>query len=354
MRSPRRGFTLIELLVVIAIIGVLIALLLPAVQAAREAARRSQCTNNLKQIGLALHNYVSANDAVPPAGESFSNEYPAYGWTAGPQNFAMKVRLLPYLEGNNIFNTVNFSVTAMWGTDGNNPTVVDGVYINYTIRHTKIISYVCPSDQNNPGTGDPDIPGTSYGENRGLNRYNTNWQWTGICYYQGHDGAVNVTRNFASITDGLSSTAGFSEIVKGKGNDPNNVTNRIIDGLNMAYAIPGGVTTFPQGDQDADYKLAQLCQATTSRSWDFKGGLWTLHDSGRGGGYYHTQPPNRKACNAAGQDTLIGASSYHPGGVNTLLMDGSVKFVKAGINIRTWHAIGTIASGEAVPGDAFN
>src|SRR5205809_315149 len=109
--QKRRGFTLIELLVVIAIIGVLIALLLPAVQAAREAARRSQCVNNLKQIGLAMHNYHSANDSLPPAGEAFSNEYPQFGWATGPQNFALKVRILPYMEQTNAFNSVNFAVT---------------------------------------------------------------------------------------------------------------------------------------------------------------------------------------------------------------------------------------------------
>jgi len=341
----RRGFTLIELLVVIAIIGVLIALLLPAVQAAREAARRSQCVNNLKQIGLAIHNYASANTSLPPSGEIGSNEYPAYYAQAGPQNFAMKVRLLPYLEGGNAFNSVNFAVSAIW--NNSNASVIDGFNINYTIRHTKIASYVCPSDTNDPGTDDPQLPGTSYHENGGLNRYNTAWRSSGIAYYQGHDGGLNQTRTFASIQDGLSNTAAFSEWVKGK-------ALMTTDGLHMVYAIPNGVTTYAQGDNDADYKLSLLSQATTSRQWDFKGEVWTMQDGGRGGPYMHIMPPNRKACNAAGVDTLVGASSYHPGGVNLLLMDGSVKFAKSGIAIRVWHSIGTIGGGESIPGDTFN
>ncbi len=346
----RRGFTLIELLVVIAIIGVLIALLLPAVQAAREAARRSQCTNNLKQIGLAIHNYHSATDSLPPAGEVYSNDYPQFGWVAGPQNFSMKVRILPFMEQTNAYNTVNFNVSAIWNTGPGSP--IDGIQINRTIRRTKIASFICPSDANDPGTDDPQVPGTSYGQNCGLNRYNTAWVSTGIAYYQGHDGGLQTTRSFATITDGLSSTALFSEIVKGKGRDPAN--NAAQDGLNMTYNSPGGVTAIPQGDTDADFKLAGLCQASSSRSWDFKGEIWTMHDSGRGGGYFHIQPPNRKACNAAGYDTIITASSYHPGGVNTLMCDGSVKFIKSGINIRTWHALGTQAGGEVIPGDAIN
>jgi len=342
----RRGFTLIELLVVIAIIGVLIALLLPAVQAAREAARRSQCTNNLKQIGLALHNYVASNDALPPAGEAFSNEYPAYGWATGPQSFSMKVRLLPYMEAGNIYNSCNFDVSPMsWGTPS--PPVINGQQINRTVRISKIASFLCPSDTNMVNESDPQTPQYNYGENRGMNRYNDNWTFTGIGYFQGHDGARNKTVNFATIQDGLSNTAAFSEWVKGKG-------QYLQDGLHMVYAIPNGVTTFPQGDPDAHYKLQQLCQATTSRAWDYKGEIWTLHDGVRGGGYSHVVGPNRKSCNQSGDESLIGASSYHPGGVNLLLCDGSVKFAKNGINIRTWHAIGTIANGETVPGDVWS
>jgi len=345
MRRKRRGFTLIELLVVIAIIGVLIALLLPAVQAAREAARRSQCVNNLKQIGLALHNYESANGSLPPSGEAFSNEYPQLGWATGPQNFSMKVRILPFLEQQQAFNTVNFAVTAIWGNG--NASCIDGYSINLTIRQTKINSYVCPSDANDPGTGDPQLPGQSYHENGGLNRYNNGWFFNGINYFQGHDGPRNKTVTFASIQDGLSNTAAFSECVKGKG-------LMTTDGLHMTYGIDNGVTAIAQGDPDADYKLSLLCQATTSRCWDFKGEVWTLHDGVRGGAYSHVCPPNRKACHQSGDESLICASSYHPGGVNVLLMDGSVKFAKSGIATRTWHAIGTRNRGELVPGDTFN
>ena len=143
----RRGFTLIELLVVIAIIAVLIALLLPAVQSAREAARRSQCVNNLKQIGLSIHNYHSTNDALPPGGEVRSggkaggyNFSGADAWSNGPQNFGMKVRLLPYMEQQPLYNAVNMQVTAIWGTGSAAPYVVDGRFMNSTVMMTKVSS----------------------------------------------------------------------------------------------------------------------------------------------------------------------------------------------------------------------
>jgi len=346
--SPRRGFTLIELLVVIAIIGVLVALLLPAVQSAREAARRSQCTNNLKQIGLAIHNYHSANDCLPPGGEVNSNDYtnPAYvqyGWSPGPQNFSMNVRLLPYMEQTTTYNSANFAVSALWNVGGS--SLVDGFGINKTLRRTKVASYVCPSDTNE-FADDPQFPGCSYHNNQGTNRYNNAWRSTGPTYYQGHDGSLQQLRSFGSITDGLSQTAMFSEYVKGK-------MTTTLDGVHMTYNTANGVTTLPQGTIDPDYQLAQICQQATTRAWDYKGEIWVFQDSGRGGGYYHIQPPNRKACNAAGVDTIVGASSYHPGGVNVLMVDGSVKFIKNSIDQRNWQAIGTMAGGENVPGEAY-
>src|SRR5436309_1859029 len=131
----RTGFTLIELLVVIAIIGVLVALLLPAVQAAREAARRVQCTNNLKQIGLALHNYISVNDTVPPA--ALDTRIYA-GTTIANGGFSAQARLLPYLEQTPLYNAANFSLNAI----NNAP----GTWSNVTVISTRLAGFLCPSE----------------------------------------------------------------------------------------------------------------------------------------------------------------------------------------------------------------
>jgi len=357
----RRGFTLIELLVVIAIIAVLIALLLPAVQSAREAARRSQCVNNLKQIGLAIHNYHSTNDALPPGGQVRSGGKAAgynYGgaqdgpaWSDGPQNFGMKVRLLPYMEQQPLYNAVNMQVTAIWGVDGKNPYTKDGEYMNSTVMMTKVSSFVCPSDGNIPGGNEPQSYGVSYANNQGLNRYNSNWASSGPTYFQGDDGGLNKLRSFATITDGTSNTVMFSEWVKGKGAN-------VVIGLNIVYQNGPGVDKVPQtvvGNQ-GNLQLSQLCQNTPldrNNIWDYRGEVWMMQDSGRGGGYYHIMTPNKKSCNCCGIDTIVGSSSYHPGGVNCLMLDGSVKFIKDTVSPTTWFALGTVDWGETISSDAY-
>jgi len=353
MPQRKRGFTLIELLVVIAIIAVLIALLLPAVQAAREAARRSQCVNNLKQIGLAVHNYHSTNDALAPGGEAWGDSKRYNGWFNGPQNFGMKVRLLPYMEQQPLYNAVNFSVSAIWGGTwapgyaGN----LDGRFLNSTVAITRIASFVCPSDGNVPGGSEPQGPGTSYGNNQGLNRYNSGWYSSGPTYIQGDDNTLNKVRSFATVQDGTSNTAMFAEWVKGKG------ANQVV-GLNIVYQNGPGVTAVAQNitGVPANRQLAALCQNTPldmNNIWDYKGELWLLHDSGRGGGYYHIMTPNKKACNCCGIDSIVGASSYHPGGVNVLMLDGSVKFIKDTISQATWFGLGTIDWGEVISSDSY-
>ncbi|WP_435022401.1 DUF1559 domain-containing protein [Tundrisphaera sp. TA3] len=334
----RRGFTLIELLVVIAIIAVLIALLLPAVQSAREAARRSQCVNNLKQLGLALHNYESQNGAIPPTGASGSTN---------PPTFSMKARLLPGLEQQPLFNALNMNVSF-----SSSSSDVIGL-MNSTVRRTAVATFVCPSDDNS-GTADPDnVATTNYPNNLGNNRYNNPNDRSGGPAYRMGDGIHGIPITFQGIRDGLSNTAIFSEWVKGPGSNSGG-TGGQTDGTHMVYN--GGIANV----KNPEATVAAQCQAATNRVWGYKGEYWLWDHAGRGGGYRHVQTPNKKACfyntdtgPGSSLTTLIGASSYHPGGVNVLMMDGSVRFVKDSINPASWVAISTIRGSEVISSDAF-
>jgi prepilin-type N-terminal cleavage/methylation domain-containing protein/prepilin-type processing-associated H-X9-DG protein len=347
VRRPK-GFTLIELLVVIAIIAVLIALLLPAVQAAREAARRAQCVNNLKQLALAVANYESSNGSLPPTGALSPSGYPPQ--TIG--DFGMKPRLLLFLEQAALFNSMNVSFNGE-APQGQNDTILT----------TQLNAFLCPSDGNIPsqsytlknGTGTKQIGYASYANNIGTLYRNNGGRFDGPAYLLGAANFPNSAQggavSLASITDGTSNTAIFSEWVRGK-------TSTTSIGLDQVFQASTG---FPSTNSYVNpLTYSKSCQASTTISkFTYKGAFWFNHKCGQGGGYSHINPPNQKACifstdsDQAPGETMVGASSYHSGGVNVSMLDGSVRFVKNSISPITWWAIATKAGGEVVSADSL-
>ncbi len=312
----RRGFTLIELLVVIAIIAVLIALLLPAVQAAREAARRAQCTNNLKQIGLAMHNYHESRGALPGADMVFN-----------VTEISALAQALPYLEQSPIYNSINFDF--YYDTPP-----------NATAMMTSISSFICPSDQ-------PDSMPSMGGQTNYMASMGSGIVWQaaigGNASLPQPNGVFygNSSTNFAAITDGLSNTAFFSERRLADGN------NGIINPVSDVFFSPAFPTTPAQA--------IQACQAVdiydpSSQFPLFMGAPWLC------GQHVFTEvmPPNGRSCGFfIALRAVMPPSSYHPGGVNLLLGDGSVRFVKDSINLVNWQALGSRAGGEIISSDSY-
>ncbi len=335
-RRQRPGFTLIELLVVIAIIAVLIALLLPAVQAAREAARRSQCVNNLKQIGLALHNYEGAIGSLPP-GEGAAPVNNWDGWSA-------QTMLLPFVEQANLYNAINFNIAL---------GAARGWPDNTTAQRTSINSFLCPSDidrltsaegHNNYFGNAGSLPAVSTNQPSGLFAGMT--PLSDPNYY-----SASIVR-FADITDGLSNTAAFSERLKGTGT----FNTDSLDPMRPSASVSkiSGIT----GDPVVVFNLCNAASPTQAGSslsgFVSVGSTWHLGEA-PGSRYNHVMPPNTWSCTGHNSDNdgAHTAGSRHPGVVNVCMADGSVKAIKNTVNMQTWRALGTKAGGEVLSADSY-
>ncbi|SIO19234.1 prepilin-type N-terminal cleavage/methylation domain-containing protein/prepilin-type processing-associated H-X9-DG domain-containing protein [Singulisphaera sp. GP187] len=340
--ARRSGFTLIELLVVIAIIAVLMALLLPAVQAAREAARRMQCTNNLKQLGLGLMNYETVNGAYPPksiqTGIGTNVPDTAFDW-------GTSARLLPFMEQGAIFNSINFSFKYLAPAEA-------------TVGSMTLNVLLCPSEPRQEAIL---FRGYYYGVN--------SYAWcVGNWYvYGGMNGpptqsafATNLSRRVADILDGTSQTLFASEV---KTYQPQ-----------LRHCFPeGSGGTFPSLSNPTSMLDPAASRALIVSSFGqcqmiAEGHTrWVKGDSYHGG-FTTVLPPNTAVIGPGNLDldlasideddggptyAAITARSYHPSGVNALFGDGRVQFLKSTINHQAWRALGTIGGGEIVSSDSY-
>jgi prepilin-type N-terminal cleavage/methylation domain-containing protein/prepilin-type processing-associated H-X9-DG protein len=357
-RSRRLGFTLIELLVVIAIIAVLIALLLPAVQAAREAGRRSQCVNNLKQIGLALHNYHAQVGSFPMGAGPGQRQLNSF---LAKQGWSIHAAILPYLGENPLYNSINFN----WGIAASN--AYPAYNVNSTSFGTQVKGFLCPSDP--------------FAFQVNASSFNT----ANNCYY----GSIGTTtdilmgnstsvaslasvptsglfayqqaKSLSAVIDGTSGTVAFAESTVG--NPAGTQRQKLIGMINLtlpAAALQLNAASNPAGIQSGIKACDAAWNAGSGTLAQSRGSAWasgamvmTLFNT--------VATPNAESddwasCggnDSVGMSNFSNSDSYHPGGVNVLLGDGHVQFIKNSISLLTWWSLGTIAGNEVVSADAY-
>jgi prepilin-type N-terminal cleavage/methylation domain-containing protein/prepilin-type processing-associated H-X9-DG protein len=338
----RPGFTLIELLVVIAIIAILIGLLVPAVQKVRESASRAQCQNNLKQLGLALHNHHGVYKRFPPA---FKGDVPpAYtGFPAYFFSWSALAYLNPYLEQTNIYKRMDLTQPIYVP-----PTYTISAANQFAVQQI-VPLFLCPSDQMKPVSsayGVTDLGPTNYAVNVGTGTTNggppfgSSWNSDGLF-------RAKIGTRITDVRDGTSNTAMMSESLLGAG--PENVTGAIPDDPQLVYAyVQIGL---PVND-------ATCAGATTWNNANRRGFMWATGEL-RCASYNHYLLPNSPTPDCVTNDltpgegiyTAVGfraARSWHDGGVNVLLGDGSVRFLTSSITLASWRALATRSGGDIV------
>ena len=358
LKQKVRGFTLVELLVVIAIIGILIALLLPAVQAAREAARRSQCTNNLKQLGLGMHNYHDVYKAFPRmtlGGISTGTQGWPYSSTEW-RSYSAHDALLPFIEQQALSQLVQTAInTNGYACCGNNGQGVASMEAQYTgvpinINRTAVPAFRCPSDTE---MLDPNLTAyTNYAGNAGANK-------SGNVAIADQNGVTtrDVLVDMASIRDGTSNTLAFSEIVTANASSfvAGGTSQKNLAAVREGNGIAGGNAapdSFPTITEAVVTAWGQAALAINTINGNPVGERWYRGQQGRTA-FTTLLTPNSSypnvtfhcpGCNYDGRG-MHGARSLHPGGVNAVLCDGSTRFVSSSIAWTTWQMLGSIRDG---------
>jgi prepilin-type N-terminal cleavage/methylation domain-containing protein/prepilin-type processing-associated H-X9-DG protein len=376
VRYDRRGFTLIELLVVIAIIAVLIALLLPAVQAAREAARRAQCTNNLKQLGLAVHNYISQNN-VFPASTMFGGPLVS-SWGYCP---SWAVVLLPSLEQGPLYNATNFDYDM-------------SQLANTTVSYSALPTFLCPSENQKVRPAAPvwaPWAPTNYFASNGGPQSIMPYTGTIVIPYAPATainassigvpvGAIGWPTNgdmawfgIEAVVDGTSNTSMFSE--KLQGTVPGSPLPYAGNSVNAKRDVFGGGPNWPSasefwspGNATIALTAVKACQSVPGTQQAsglsyYVGMSWSMQYiwDWAANAYNHYNTPNKLSCQSSGSlawsvgytNGAFPPTSNHPGGVNVCFSDGHVQFIKDSVSVQTFWAIGTKALGEVISSDSY-